>query len=125
MRCDQYIGLNEWANKMLEEDRIHGTLQQIFYPEGNNDDPNPKAIDLGHTVTSIPAHEIEVIGTIHGAWDDNVADLRRFTMSDGTVYEEFVQAKPWSSGPCYFIALKRFGMPVEKSLWTEEEINNA
>ena len=41
---------------------------------------------------------------------------------NGEVYEEYVQASPWSSGPMYFYALKKAGVPVEESLWTEDEI---
>jgi hypothetical protein len=39
------------------------------------------------------------------------------------VYEEFVQATPWSGGPCYHIALRdRTGKVVANSLWSEEEL---
>ncbi|MGH9553291.1 MAG: hypothetical protein ACRD3W_28175, partial [Terriglobales bacterium] len=69
--------------------------------------------------------QIEVIGSIEGAWDPVVAELHRHTLSDGSMYEEYVQAAPWSGGPCYFIALKdESGQPVAKSLWSEEQLAN-
>jgi hypothetical protein len=47
-------------------------------------------------------------------------------MPNGSVFEEFVQAEPWSGGPCYYIALKnKRGAVVRQSLWTDEELGNA
>jgi hypothetical protein len=125
MRCDQYIGLNYWANKMLYDHRQTGVMERWFYPDETEiDDPKPFLVDSVRT--RIPTHKIEIIGKIEGAWNPHVADLRRFTLEDGTIYEEYIQAEPWSSGPCYFIALKDSeGNPVPESLWTDEEIANA
>ena len=63
--------------------------------------------------------------TYSGAWgSDHV--LYEYHL-DGEVYEEFVQAEPWSSGSCFFLALRdsESGEAVPKSLWTEKEIERA
>ncbi|MGH9552691.1 MAG: hypothetical protein ACRD3W_25150, partial [Terriglobales bacterium] len=66
----------------------------------------------------------ESIGSIEGAWDAEVEKLHRYTLVDGTVYEEYVQATPWSSGPCYFIALKDAqGKSVSASLWSKKQLS--
>jgi hypothetical protein len=57
---------------------------------------------------------------------DNKYWLSRYTLPTGEVYEEFVQASPWSSGPVFFLALKDAdGNEVEGSLWSDEDIDNA
>lgn len=54
----------------------------------------------------------------NGCWP-----LHLYTMKDGTVYMEYVQETPWSSGPMYFLGLKdKDGNPIKDLLWTEEEI---
>lgn len=66
---------------------------------------------------------VEKIGEIEGAWDPVVDDIRQYTFPNGRVYRERVQAEPWSSGPCYFVALvDETGAWVPESLWTDEEI---
>lgn len=93
MRADQYVGLNDRAVALL------------FGGKSN------------------PALTIEQIGVITGAWDSVVADLRQYTLPNGCVYREKVQAEPWSSGPCYFVALvDETGAWVPESLWTDEEL---
>lgn len=126
MRMDQYIGLNDWASNMLESYKVKCVVAHVAHPEGSDDDPNPKSFDLPSTEEMVPLYDVEIIGKIEGAWDNYVANLHRYTMPDGTVYNEYVQAEPWSSGPCYFIALKNAdGNIVHNSLWTDDEINNA
>ena len=60
-----------------------------------------------------------------GMFDQEYA-LHKYTFPDGRVFYEAVQASPWSSGPCFFLALKdERGEWVGESLWSEEEIENA
>ena len=118
MRCDQYIGLNEWAStRVFRTHKVHEIGVRIL--------PSGKVRKFDRWIR-VPVARTQVIGRIEGAWNDNVANLNRYTLPDGTVYEEFIQATPWSSGPCYFIALKdKHGKPVAESLWNDEEIANA
>jgi hypothetical protein len=118
-RFDQYRGLNNWARKNVlkrEKVRIEGTMT---FQDGRRKRFSRWA--------KVPAARIQVIGKITGAWKPHVADLHRYTMADGRVLVEYVQAAPWSSGPVYHIALKdeKTGKPVANSLWTQEEIDQA
>lgn len=62
---------------------------------------------------------------IEGAWGDYVASLHRYIFPDGRIYQEYIQANPRSSDPCYFTALKDYktGNIIKASLWTDEEID--
>lgn len=117
-RFDQYRGLNDWARKtVLKREKVRITGEMRFQ------DGRRKRFSRW---AKVPTARIKVIGTLKGAWKPKVADLHRYTMPDGKVYVEFLQADPWSSGPVYHIALKdaRTGKPVAESLWTDEEINH-
>jgi len=118
MRCDQYIGLNEWATeKVLARHAVREVGVRIL-PSGE-EQPFDREVDA--LVASV-----EQVGSIEGAWMDVVAPLNRYTLPTGEVFEEFVQAVPWSSGPCYFIALRdEKGHEVPESLWAESDIDNA
>jgi hypothetical protein len=118
MRSDQYVGLNEWSQIWLYRYKREARILEI-------DISAEPPIILGVSDRTIIDIKTEIIGKIEGAWNDHVADLNRYTLPSGDVYEEYIQAEPWSSGPCYFIALKRNGEVVYKSLWTDEEIANA
>lgn len=51
--------------------------------------------------------------------------LFRYTLPNKRVFYEYIQADPWSSGPCIFLALKDAkGKPVRESLWPKETIDN-
>ena len=118
-RFDQYIGLNDWATKTVgkhEKVRIRGTME---FKDGRR-----RRFTYWTKVAAVKS--TRVIGKIEGAWNPHVADLREYTMPYGRVLQEYVQETPWSSGPCYHVALKdaRTGKPVPESLWTEEELNN-
>ena len=41
-------------------------------------------------------------------------------------YHEYIQADPWSSGPCIFMAIwdDENNCPVKETLWDEKEIEN-
>lgn len=80
--------------------------------------------DWGQELTS--HMEKEVCGEIEGAWTDVVSNLYRYKGMHGVfLFEEYVQAEPWSSGPMYFVALKslKTGEPVPQSLWSDEEMS--
>jgi hypothetical protein len=115
-RFDQYLGLNDWAKRTVckrEKVRIEGVMQ---FSDGRR----KRFVRWAN----VPQARIKVIGIVTGAWKPKVADLHRYSMPDGRVYEEYVQCAPWSGGPVYHIALKnaKTGLPVAESLWTDEEI---
>ena len=149
MRCDQYIGLNRWASELVsssisvDEDKnpyyllmefkenIIEKIHQLYDSEQIGLDARNELLSLdfnnpviNNTIQCFKKGDSKKrVGYIEGAWDDKVADLYQYTLSDGKVYTEYVQADPWSSGPCYFIALKdENDVPISESLWTEEEI---
>lgn len=117
MRCDQYIGLNDWARaKVSETHKVREVGTRIL--PGGVVEPFDRTINL-------PVAKVEKVGEIHGAWTDVVATLSRYTLPNGEVLTEYVQAEPWSSGPCYFVALKDAkGKPVPQSLWSDDDLNN-
>lgn len=59
-----------------------------------------------------------------GAW--NPVPLQKYSAvtEQGVFFaREDIQAKPWSSGPCYFIGLRDIDDNwIEETLWTDEEI---
>src|SRR5579883_2216385 len=115
MRCDQYIGLNDWARKLVtKKSKVREYGVQVFANGNRKQFSRWRRISLVRT---------EHAGVIRGAYSPQVNKLHRYTLPNGEVYSEFVQASPWSGGPCYFIALKdKHGKPVPQSLWTDEEI---
>lgn len=122
MRTDQYIGLNGWAQSLLAANCVDARVVKLALFEDETK-------ILSDEIERVPLYTTEVIGDIKGAFwpDDVVANLHRYTFPNGDVYEEFLQASPWSSGPCYFIALKEGGdgAVIVDSLWPEEKINAA
>ena len=118
MRSDQWIGLNAWATREVGRTRTAREVGVRVFRRGR--------IERFDRKVRVPFAKVEVISPVAGAWVDVVGHLHRYIMPNGKVYEEFLQADPWSSGPCYFIALKdQQGNPVPQSLWTDEELNNA
>lgn len=95
MRMDQYVGLTDRAKKWLDENATRlEWVKTVTYSDGRQETFQGSVI------------EWEAYGVIRGAWNDEVAALRRYTLKDGSRLEEFVLAQPWSSGPMYFIGLR-------------------
>lgn len=121
MRMAQYYGLNKSAKKLVLKKVMVREIGTTILPDG-------KRVNFDRR-RPIPAAKKQVIGDIKTMNPQlALAQLHRFTMPDGRVFEEFVQAAPWSGGPCYFIALKfgsgpNIGKPVAESLWTDEEMS--
>ena len=118
MRIDQYVGLNKWSkDKVLRRERVREIGVRIL-PSGKNQRFNRWA--------NVPVSRRQQVGIIPGYYKPFVANLYRYTLPGGEVFEEFIQATMHSGGPCYFIALKdKRGNPVPQSLWTDEELSNA
>lgn len=118
IRKDQYIGLNERVEELVKGTPVcvYVEVTTRVYPDGRHEEQEPKPV----YESSVKREEHDVI---HGAWTDMVAPLHKYTFPDGRVYFEAIQAAPWSSGPCYFIALKdERGEWVPESRWSDEEI---
>lgn len=106
IRMDQFIGLNERGQRFAQKLR------------------------------SIPGVKVWVWREIEGAWSPSVGPLHAYEVPEqGSlfpqeypalapgVYKEYVQAEPWSSGPCYFLAIMGPDGPIQETLWTDEEID--
>ena len=119
IRMDQWIGLNPRSEKIIvgQPVLLYTDLVRRTHKDGRVELFKPKKTYGTDTKT-------ERIATIAGAFDDVAGHLFRHTLADGTIYEEYLQANPWSSGPMYFVALKDAdGNPVPESLWTDEEMD--
>ena len=115
MRTDQMVGLNDRALSFLNK----GEKKYTDYVHREYEDGTLKEFTQLGTEDNT---KCEVFQEFEGAW--NKMELNKYIFPDGTEYFEYIQAEPWSSGPCYFLALKdRNGNIVQESLWTEEEIS--
>ncbi len=120
MRCDQYIGLNPWATNRVGQMRAIRIVGKKF------DEATGKFLGKVEQIGTEPVLRREVIGHIEGAWQNQVAALYRYHLGRGRYFDEYVQATTWSSGPCYFVALKnKRGNVVRQSLWAQSEIDKA
>lgn len=122
IRMDQYMGLTEIAQAMVEGEPIALYDEQVhrFYLDGR-EEVLPSRTIMGSTVKR------EESGKFYqGAFDGSDNPLMRYTLPDGRVLTEDVQAEPWSSGPCFFLALRdEKGEWVKESLWADNEIEAA
>jgi hypothetical protein len=111
-RCDLYLGLNKWAQKLVTRQTRVASLTLA----------NGETLQLPHPL-KIAVVEKKAIATISGTYKDEVAKLYRYTFPSGLILEEYLQEKFHCGGPNYFIALRRLnGKPVKKSIWTNEEM---
>ncbi len=101
MRCDQHMGLPIKAVNFLKENEIAekccGMCRRPF------------------------PRKLEVIGHCHGM-DCAKYPLYRHKLIGGGHADEYLQAQPWSSGPCFFLGL-RVGDTVYE--WAQETIDVA
>lgn len=118
MRTTQIIGLNEWAANLVHQTEI---VEEIGCYRTFSD----ARVEPFNRKVEIPIAQVNEVGSFVGMFDEEYP-LHEYRMPDGRKYIEFVQAEPWSSGPCIFLALKDdSGNSVPESLWSDEEINNA
>ena len=121
MRMTQIIGLSPQANAFLNENQK--------WIEINCSCPHCISKHVKH-----PIFESYQDASTAGMFDDGPA-LHKYQLKDDTWVYEYIQASPWSSGPCIFIALATVpalnpfhvpaGNEIKETLWSEEEINNA
>ena len=126
MRCDQFVGLNEWARILVagcRKPHFSGKYEEVevVHPDGRSD------------VIEVPVLEPCVFREENGFYEGMFEDkypLYKYTFRcgqhSGKVFYERVQADPWSSGPVVFLALQdENGNWIKESLWDEEDIANA
>lgn len=107
MRCDQHIGL---------------PTEAIFFLDKMEVEPN-----VCHDCERPYPRDLEVIDNYYGMFN-NQYNLYRHQLKDGRYADEFLQADPWSSGPCFFIGLRVYdldGNVTEEFKWNDEELANA
>ena len=120
MRCDQVIGLNERATPFTTGERVLDCymISVTEHLDGTKGEPVRSEV-FRSTCLSIPS------GNKFSGMYESSYDLEKYIHDDGREYTEFVQAEPWASGPCFFLALKdKDGNVVKETLWTDEEIRD-
>ena len=64
--------------------------------------------------------------TFIGMFGEDIWNVHYYYENGICKYKDFIQAEPWSSGPCIFIALWDIenNCPVNETLWDYDDINN-
>ena len=120
IRMDQFMGLNDWACSFVQGEKVFAYTEQVtrVYPDGREERMPDKLVYKSSVHSEPSGHYTGMFDQEHG--------LTKYTFPDGKVYQEAVQADPWSSGPVFFLALKdENGNWVPESLWSDEAISNA
>lgn len=109
MRCTQLFGLTDLARAYISEN-----VRTIpCNPCPHCGEPTSSTLDMVEYEDASDA----------GMFNDGPM-LHRYNLKVGGYVEEYIQASPWSSGPCIFLALRdEKGNTFCK--WTEEQINSA
>ena len=121
IRETQVWGLNEWADQFLTSETVFSYTERSvrIYPDGR------EAAQPDRPVYK-PAVEVVESGEHFEGMFGERYPLHKYTLPDGRVYYERVQAEPWSSGPCIFLAIQDEKEKwVPESLWREEDIEAA
>jgi hypothetical protein len=107
MRCTQFIGLNERASKFLKKNATER--------------PAIVCKKCGEVVSK--EMDRSVYDHAFGMFDEKIP-LHSYKLKDGRTVKEYVQADPWSSGPCIFTALKdaKTKKAIKGTLWKVAEI---
>lgn len=91
MRCTQFYGLTDEAEKFLEEFCIKEAASHCPHCNG----------PIGNKLKSeVYRDEKEV-----GMFDDGPS-LRQYFLKDGRIFREIIQHTVWSSGPCVYLCLQ-------------------
>jgi len=114
MRCTQYYGLPEDANKFLSK-----SIKLI---------PDVVCPDCNKVFTEKWATKIYKTTNEGCMFDDEAHDLIEYELKDGTIVRQVIQAVPWSSGPCIFLKLVKVnddGSYNNLFEWSKEEIEQS
>jgi len=114
----QVIGLTEEAHALVEGQEVLAYTEEgvKVLPDGS------------HEPFTRPVYKSDVSREEYGQFEGMFGEpypLHRYTLPDGRILEEVIQAAPWSSGPCIFLALQENGQWLPETLWSDEEIENA
>ena len=121
IRMDQHFGLNAWAENYVEGKLEFSHKEQITkkYSDGK--------IEVGPEI-NIFKSDVKKVSSENwysGTYGEQYP-LHKYIFPNGDVLYEKVQSENWSSGPCFFLALcYEGGKWLEKSLWAQEDIDNA
>jgi len=118
MRTTQIRGLHPRAKALVKGKLVLAYTEQVvrIYPDDRREEMPDQPV-MASTIQKEKSGE-----TFIGMFDEDYP-LHKYTFPDGTVYYEEVQATPWSSGPCYFLALQDEDREwVPESKWTNDEI---
>ena len=119
MRLDQYKGLNKWAKQKVRRTKL-------VHEVGKEIRSNGTEVPFDR-VRRVPCVVKSVYSKVRARYKPFAGDLYRYTLVNGTVLEEFLQATINSGGPVYHIALRNAesGEVVPESLWTDAELAKA
>jgi len=111
--------LNEAVEEFKCNFRNTNTMDWLVYTTGFQ--------DAAKKLTGRTVPISKKLKPVEGMFDEVVHVLKEYETYDGIKIEEYVQAQPWSSGPCIFLALRNAETkePILQTLWDEEEIDNA
>lgn len=121
IRCDQFMGLNEWASNFVKGEPVLVCTEEVtrVYPDGRRETLEPRSVHESSV-------KIEESGEFYFGMFEDEYHLHKYTFPDGRVYFERLQAARWSSGSVHFLALQDEKMNwVPESLWTKEAIEAA
>ena len=118
MRFGRIRGLNDWAENLVNEERVVGVRVTIDTRDGQNrevrrTDITEPVCRKCHSGESISGFEL---GVVH--------DLQRYSFPDGIVLTEKVQKVFWKYGPIVFLCLfnQNSNQTLPESLWKDEEM---
>ena len=112
MRCTQLMGLHVDAEEFLNQECAMTA--------------NIKCPECGHVISFMRDMKVYASAQHEGMFNDG-PNLHEYRLKDGRIAREFVQAAPWSSGPCIFLGLHIIGTDGEiitELGWSDEDIDN-
>ena len=113
-RSTSFMGLHERAESFLGKHRrfLYKETVTKEYPDGNSITTTVDKYDTPRTQYD----------TYEGMCGEEYP-LFEYTLRDDKIVQEYVQADPWASGPCIFLALRtKGGQSIKETLWTDKEI---
>ena len=123
IRCTQVYGLSDRARALVEDLQPAigaGSFSGMFDEEGQY--PLNRYVRRTYAIRTL----LMQADRIRADLAEKLAEIDMVSANETTVFAEYVQAEPWSSGPCIFTALRDAdGNPVEESLWAERAMDVA
>ena len=123
IRCTQVYGLSDGARALVADMAPvpdAGSFPGMFDEEGQY--PLNRWVRQTDAMRALQAQADRIREDLSA----KLAEIGRAAAAEAAVYTEYVQAEPWSSGPCIFTALRGAdGEPVAESLWADRAIDVA